>query len=425
MILKLVNQEDSLIVNKAAIERGLFDGCKFTYYKTEFEQKEEMGNPDASKTDGLKSANYEKLINGIVSKNQHIGDNDVLIGKYMPIQKENDKYTYTDRSIVYKEDEAAIVHNVIVDRNEDDMKFAKVALRKIRPVAIGDKFSSRAGQKGICAMLMREADMPFTADGVRPALIFNPHGMPSRMTVSQLIESLLGNLCAIKGAHHDGTMFETVDIESIADELEQYGFHRYGYQRLYSGLTGEFIDSLIYMGPTFYQRLQKFVADAEYSVRHALTDAITYQALGGRGSSGGLKIGEMERDTLACHGVSRFLHEKFFKHADGFTEYLCRCGKPAIVNHSENIYKCKYCKDNTDIVAIPTSWTSKLFFQEIESCNVGIRRIPRPFTFEQYDKPDQSLSVIDRYDANTARELTRIAEDLVDDGNAVIDNEAD
>lgn len=139
-LLKTANQEDSLIINKAAIERGLFDGCKFTYYKTEFEQKEEMGNPDASKTDGLKSANYEKLTEGIVKKNQHINDNDVLIGKYMPIQKENDKYTYTDRSIVYKEDEHAIVHNVIVDRNEDDMKFAKVALRKIRPVAIGDKF---------------------------------------------------------------------------------------------------------------------------------------------------------------------------------------------------------------------------------------------------------------------------------------------
>jgi hypothetical protein len=139
--------------------------------------------------------------------------------------------------------------------------------------------SSRAGQKGICALLMREADMPFTKEGIRPAIIFNPHGMPSRMTVSQLLESLLANVCAIKGTHHDATMFKDVDIDSIADEFESYGFHRYGYERMINGITGEYIDVEIYFGPTFYQRLQKFVADAEYSVRHAMTDAITCQPL--------------------------------------------------------------------------------------------------------------------------------------------------
>ena len=147
-------------------------------------------------------------------------------------------------------------------------------------------------QKGICALLMKEADMPFTRDGVRPALIFNPHGIPSRMTVAQLIESLLGNLCARKGTHYDGTMFKKVDIESISDELESLGFHRYGYERMISGITGEFIDTQVFFGPTFYQRLQKFVADTEYSVRHSLTDAITHQPLEGRGSGGGLKIGK-------------------------------------------------------------------------------------------------------------------------------------
>lgn len=134
-------------------------------------------------------------------------------------------------------------------------------------------------QKGICSLLMNEADMPMTLDGMRPSLLFNPHGMPSRMTVAQQIESLLANVCAIKGTHHDGTMFKPADIESIAEELEQYGFNRYGYERMISGITGEFIDTEVFFGPTFYQRLQKFVADAEYSVRHALTDAITYQPL--------------------------------------------------------------------------------------------------------------------------------------------------
>ena len=283
--------------------------------------------------------------------------------------------------------------------------------------------SSRSGQKGIAALLMREADMLFNKEGIRPALVFNPHGMPSRMTVAQLLESLMGNVCAVKGMHHDATMFKSVDIESIANEFEQYGFHRYGYERMISGITGEFVDVEVYFGPTYYQRLQKFVADAEYSVRHALTDAITFQPLDGQGSSGGLKIGEMERDVLASHGVSRFLNEKFFKHSDGYTEYICRCGKPAIVNHKENIYKCKYCKDAADITAVPTSWTSKLFMQELESCNVGIRRIPRPFTFEINDNQEREFSKIDEYNEDTARQLTRIAEDMVDDTAAVVETD--
>ena len=145
-------------------------------------------------------------------------------------------------------------------------------------------------QKGVAALLLKESDMLFDKNGMRPALVFNAHGLPSRMTISQLIESLLGNVCAIKGMHHDATMFKSVDIDSIAEELEQHGFNRYGYERMMSGITGEYVDVEIYFGPTFYQRLQKFVADAEYSVRHALTDAITFQPLDGQGSSGGLIV---------------------------------------------------------------------------------------------------------------------------------------
>ena len=622
------NQEDSIIINKAAIERGLFDGSKFTFYKTEFEQKEEKGNPDASKTEGLKSANYEKLVDGVVTKGTHIQENDVLIGKYMPVPKGKDeKNVYRDQSIVYKSDEEAIVHEVITDRNEDDMLFCKVALRKIRPVVVGDKFcklpnsevltdkgwislvnldindakvatmdpithklsyvnaidkhvfdydsdidgklysldsqqiriictpnhrnyvklpgddkyqlleakytagksvqfkkngngsfantfkeyyttddiiyaeeiqkmaldmgysadisatqyehkkynitinktdesnepvvhpedeqwidykgkvmcievpethlfyhrenklsppcwtcnSSRSGQKGIAALLMREADLPFTKDGIRPAILFNAHGIPSRMTVAQLIESLLGNICAIKGTHTDATMFKKVDIESIASELEQHGLHRYGYERMMSGVTGENIDVLVFFGPTFYQRLQKFVADAEYSVRNAMTDAVTNQPSDGQGAMGGLKIGEMERDVLASHGASKFLHEKFFKHSDGYTEYVCRCGKPAIVNHEANVYKCRYCKDNAEIVAVPTSWTSKLFMQEMESINVGIRRMVRPQTFEEQDDKEGTKSKIEPYNEQALEELLKAGADGIDDGAAVED----
>lgn len=139
------------------------------------------------------------------------------------------------------------------------------------------------------------------------------------------------------------------------------------------------------------------------------------------GSGGGLKIGEMERDVICSHGASRFLHEKFFKHSDGYTEYICRCGKPAIVNHKENIYKCLHCKDNADIMAIPSSWTSKLFFQEIESCNIGIKRIPRPFMFEKQDNVEREFSHIDVYNEASLKQLARFAEESIDDGNVAMD----
>ena len=175
----------SLIINKAAVEKGLFGGCKFTFYKTELEQREEFANPDATTTTGIKSACYDKLENGIIRKGVVVHKNDVIIGKIMKLTKQSDdEFQYVDRSIIYKDNEDAIVHNVIVDRNEEDERFCKVVLRKIRQVTIGDKFSSRSGQKGVCGTLMSEADMPFTEDGIRPSFIFNPHQLGVCMLVT-------------------------------------------------------------------------------------------------------------------------------------------------------------------------------------------------------------------------------------------------
>jgi ribosomal protein L37AE/L43A len=130
----------------------------------------------------------------------------------------------------------------------------------------------------------------------------------------------------------------------------------------------------------------------------------------------------MEKDVIISHGGSRTLAEKFFYHSDGYNEYICRtCGKPAIVNHRENIYKCRYCVDNADITCVPTSWTSKLFVQEMESTNVGIRRIPKPFEYEINDTEDRELSQIDEYSEATVRKLAYEAMDSVDDSGTKVD----
>jgi DNA-directed RNA polymerase II subunit RPB2 len=314
------------------------------------------------------------------------------------------------------------VQNVVDGRNDDETRFVKVGLRKFRPVKIGDKVSSRAGQKGICAILLQESDMPTTINGIRPDIIFNPHGLPSRMTCSQLLESLISKVCAIRGTYFDGTMFKSTDIESYAEVLEKYGMNRYGKERMIHGITGEYIDAMIFFGPTYYQRLQKFVLDAEYSVRHALTDALTAQPLDGQASSGGLRIGEMEKDVLCTHGSSRFLREKFFDHSDGYTEYICRCGRPAIVNHSKQIYICRACKDNADIVAVPGSWSSKLMMQELMACNIDIKRVPRSFTFPMDDNENQEHTIIENYDRESLMKLAAQYSELVDtDANVETD----
>jgi hypothetical protein len=154
-------------------------------------------------------------------------------------------------------------------------------------------------------------------------------------------------------------------------------------------------------------------------VRQALTDAVTMQPLDGQASSGGLRIGEMERDVLCSHGVSRILREKFFNHSDGYTEYICRCGKPAIVNHNEKLYKCNYCKDKADIAAIPTSWTSKLFMQEMQACNIGIRRIPQPYKYQINDTEDRRHTRIEEYNEETLRKLSNYVQDTIADNAAV------
>jgi DNA-directed RNA polymerase II subunit RPB2 len=682
------NVEDSLIINKGAVDRGLFNGCKFHFYESKLEQNEEFANPDITNTLDIKSADFSKLTKGIIKKGVVLKKNDAVIGKILKITKNADeRYQYADRSTTYKDEEPAVVHDVIIDRNDEEEEFVKVVLRKLRPVDIGDKFSvikssqvltnfgwkeiqyitmkdkvatltkentldyvnpaaipkyhytgdmyhlddsddantnifvtknhklyikqqeeqqftckpadevfgkggtlkswvsnnvkdynyyvigknkylvddwlqfiglyiakgyldnsniihiygyndrcvkilnkldisvnknninnfeiaerlketfghdglyiqfadylfglsvrqsrillntifelagclldtyyilnpidiqklvlnaemtliqkdigsryeyklieylepkidiskekyvpydnivfcleipdthqhvyysretntstpiwtgnsARSGQKGTIGLILDEADMPRTADGIAPSIIMNPHSIPSRMTIGQLIESFTSVLCTALGVQIDATIFKKFDIESMANTLESLGFHRYGYHKLFNGITGEWIDSWIFMSVVFYQRLQKNTADTKYAISSGPTDALTRQPLNGKSSGGGLRIGEMERDVLGSHGGMKFMSEKFFNHSDGFTNYVCRCGKIAVVNIEKNIYKCNYCRDKADIVAYNTSWSSKLFLQELESMNVGIKQKPKPFVYNKRD----------------------------------------
>ena len=202
------------------------------------------------------------------------------------------------------------------------------------------------------------------------------HALPSRMTVSQPIEGLVSELCAIEGSIVDGTFFRPIDIEEVGQRLKAHGFNAYGLKTLYNGCTGEQIEAMIFMTPTYYQRLQKFVEDSVYAVDTGPTCAITRQPLGGKSSSGGLKLGEMEKDVIVSTGATLFLEEKFYDHSDRFVIYICAtCGSrdAVVVNDKAGIYKCNNCKDAADINRVPSSYSSKLFMQELRTMNVGMR----------------------------------------------------
>lgn len=383
------NMEDSKIFKKAASDRGMFVVGYYSYISTECEKNERFGRPDWTKTMGKKPrASYELLDEqGIVPIGTIVHNGDVVIGKQELLSKSIDEYTQKDRSVVYSYDEPATIVGVIKAQNQDQKWFVTVKYKYRRPPGIGDKFSSRAGQKGVIGITYPQSDMPFTEDGITPDMIMNVHAIPSRMTIGQLIEGLVGQKSAIEGTIADGTIFKKVDVEEICDELEKRGFNRYGRRRMYNGMTGECTNVEIFTTPIYYQRLKKFVLDDVYAMSQGKTEVFTRQYVDGKAYRGGLRLGEMEKDSVLAHGSVQTLMRKFLEDADLFYIYVCQvCGKRAIVNEYKNKFECKICGDDAMIVKIKTSWSSNIFLNEIEAMNISVKLSTRRFAYEIIDE---------------------------------------
>jgi DNA-directed RNA polymerase II subunit RPB2 len=259
------NQEDSLLFNKGAIDRGLFLATIYHTEKDEdkklFGTEEMRCKPDKTKTKNIKFANYDKLNNqGVVPENSLIEDRDIIIGKVIPIKENKNDFTktmkYSDGSISYRTHEESYIDKNYVESNGDGYNFCKVRIRNFRKPVIGDKFSSRHGQKGTIGNIIPEEDMPFTANGLKPDIIINPHAIPSRMTIAQLKETLLGKVLLELGLFGDGTSFGDFEISTIIDKLNELGYESKGNELMYNALTGEQLTMNIFIGPAFYQRLK-------------------------------------------------------------------------------------------------------------------------------------------------------------------------
>jgi DNA-directed RNA polymerase II subunit RPB2 len=379
------NQEDSLIFNQAAIDRGLFAAT--IYHTDKDEDKKIYGDeeirckPDKSKTKGMKFCNYNKLNSkGVVPENTLVQNKDIILGKVSPIKENKNDPTkvikYEDHSKAFRATEEAYIDKNYIHRNGDGYTFAKVKTRIYRKPNIGDKFSSRHGQKGTIGIILPEEDMPFDENGLRPDIIINPHAIPSRMTIGQLKETLLGILLLELGLFGDGTSFNELPISYIRKLLSKNGFESHGNKLLTNGFTGELLETETFIGPAFYQRLKHMVADKAHARSEGPMVILTRQPAEGRAREGGLRYGEMERDCMVSHGCSRFTKGRLYDSSDKFVVYACRqCGLFAIFNNKKGLHECKTCGNRTSFARLNIPYAYKLLTQELISMNIAPRVI--------------------------------------------------
>lgn len=382
------NQEDSIILNRSSVQRGLFTS---TYYRTLKEQcnknlstgeEEIFCNPQKMESFVNKPHNYDKIEDdGFIPENTFVESGDVLIGKCMP-QKTTSSFFYKDNSITMKNNEHGYIDmscssdNYFKNTSADGYNFCKIKIRNFREPTIGDKLSSNHAQKGSIGVMYNQEDLPCTKEGLVPDIIINPHAIPSRMTIAQLIETIMGKACAVKGTVGNATPFTSVSVGEICNVLaNDCKLEPYGNQLMYNSRTGEQMKTSIFVGPTYYQRLKHMVCDKIHSRNsNGPVVLLTRQPAEGRARDGGLRLGEMEVECNWGHGTIHFLKERFIDCSDNYRIFTCKnCGNIANVNPAHNIYSCSMCSNNTHFSEVRLPFASKLLFQEIQSMGINTK----------------------------------------------------
>jgi len=392
------NIEDSLIMNRGAIERGLFRATTFRTYKTENKKdmsansREEFCNPTKrDDVEDMKSSNLYKHLddNGIVTIGARLKEKDVLVGKISPIQEDNktreldqngDKQpiVYTDKSVQVKQKDKGIVDKICIADNNNGEHIVKIRLRNTRIPEVADKCSSRHGQKSTIGIILNEEDMPVSESGICPDIIINPHCLPSRMTVGQILECVLGKASAVDGTFFDATAFHNNvgDTNNVDKYLTERGFDGSGREVLFNPETGDEMEAKIFMGPTYYQRLKHLVSDKMHARGIGPVNKLTQQPTEGRSKGGGFKIGHMEVDCIHSHGMSNFLQDKFFDGSDKYFTHVCgKCNNLCLgknIKCTSEPY-CTVCDNKDDIRKIALPYSSKLLLYEIASMGVNTK----------------------------------------------------
>ena len=399
------NQEDGIIMNADALARGQFRSINYRSYEA-FEEddtiaktKIRIANPkEVPGWMKLKaSIDYSKLDDsGIIKEGSYVNEHTAIVGRYMM----NEKGEMVCASVTPQVWTRGIVQKVIVLVNNNGLRLVKVRVVQDRVPELGDKFSNRHGQKGTLNVLYRGHDMPRTVDGIVPDMIMNPTAIPSRMTIGQILEMILGNVSAELGAIGNCTAFmnDGSPHEEFGNILEKLGLHRMCNQVLYNGMTGEQMIADIFMGPVYGMRLKHMTEDKWNARGKGRKEQRTHQPTGGRGNEGGLKIGEMERDAIVAHGITSFTKESYMERSDGHSFIVCNgCGTIPLYNEKKGFYLCPLCDgpiqysgdnaENLEPIPPPSRsgvtfskveipYATKLFFQEMETyMNMGFRML--------------------------------------------------
>ncbi len=379
MSYKGYNMEDAIILNKGSIERGF---GRSSYFRPSVAEElryagglvDEISIPD-KEVKGYRTERDYRLLeeDGIIFPEAKVKEDDVIIGKTSPPRflSSLDEYnlassTRRESSVTVKHGEKGTVDFVLITENEEGNKLVQVRIRDERTPEVGDKFTSRHGQKGVVGLIVPEGDMPFSASGIRPDLIFSPHGIPSRMTISHLIELVGGKVGALSGRYINGTTFDAEPEEKLRKELLSLGFRENGVETLYNGETGEQYQAKIYIGSMYYLKLKHMVANKIHSRARGPIQLLTRQPTEGRAKEGGLRLGEMEKDTFVAHGSALLLKERF--DSDRTVVPVChKCGIIAIRDEFKGRSYCPICGDNTEISDVEMSYAFKLILDEFKS----------------------------------------------------------
>jgi hypothetical protein len=402
------NMEDAVLVNEGALKRGLFRTTYYTTYETHEEKViDAEGNPETEKvfTNIENSPNiigtkpgyeYQHLDqSGLVREGTEVHDKMVLIGMSAIVDPKTG--LRKDASKTPKKGQLGIVDKSFMTEGEEGQRIAKVRVREIRIPAIGDKMASRSGQKGTIGLVIPEADMPFTRDGIIPDIIVNPHAIPTRMTIGHLVECITGKACAMAGYFGDGTAYQSSGVGQYADILMKHQFHSSGNDILYNGMTGGQIEAEIFFGPTYYMRLKHMVKDKINFRTQGPRTALTRQPVSGRANDGGLRIGEMERDGLVAHGAVSMLTESMMERSDKYFMAVCnKTGLIAVYNPDKNLFMSpmadgplqfsgslaednmaveRVTKHGRDFSIVRVPYALKLLIQELQTINVVMRII--------------------------------------------------
>ncbi len=451
------NQEDSIILNKAAVERGMFN---MTYFKTIVDTeatdalsgtKTIFGNPEKYTKEGIKVDNFGKRYgnystidnDGYPVLNSIVEEGDVYLGKMM-VKPERTKTAsivdtknvnvmrYEDQSLVADKTMKAIVDQIFV-YSENNLKTCKIRFRKVRQPVLGDKHASRHAQKGVIGMIMPPESMPFTKDGLVPDLIINPHAIPTRQTIGHLIECLCSKVGCLSGKYIDGTPFCNEDIDYVKDELAKHGYERNGDEIMYNGITGEQIMSTIFIGPTYMQRLKHMVDDKiNYRCRNESPyETLTRQPVQGRARGGGMRVGEMESWVVTSHGMASFLRESMMERSDEYMYNIDKVsGVAAIssVNPRNHFVKSQSNEENR-FASVNVPFASKLFVQELNTIGLDVR-----FMLDNVDEEKHVVATTHESDGEISEDEAYIKptrrkhaddgsddEDLNDDENEIND----